>query len=271
MNVHLRELAADQADVVARWQLAAAGWATARIDDWVRRNRWRVVHPGVYSLTQSPLTRRQWWIAATLSAPGTYLAAASAGACWGCRPWDGGFEVVVRAGSGGPKRLGRLLVLRSRTLNGEITEKDGIPITTVERTLIDLAATLPARPIAKATREAIRLKLTTVPSLLDELLKHRGRRGTAALRELAERYKDLPIVRARSDAESLALDLVRPPQLNVRINGEEADLVWPEQRLIVEIDGPQYHLFPDEDARKEAAWRAAGYKVRRVGSEDVFS
>jgi very-short-patch-repair endonuclease len=89
---------------------------------------------------------------------------------------------------------------------------------------------------------------------------------------LAERYAELPLARARSDAESRALELLGPgPQLNVRINAEEADLVWPEQRLILEIDGPQYHLFSDEDARKEAAWRAAGYTVRRVSSDDVFS
>ena len=103
-------------------------------------------------------------------------------------------------------------------------------------------------------------------------MKHPNRRGTRLLREWAHRYKDLPIARARSDAESYALELLGPgPRLNVRIGGEEADLVWPEQRLVVEIDGPQYHLFPDEDARKEAAWRAAGYDVRRLSSDDLFS
>jgi hypothetical protein len=154
----------------------------------------------------------------------------------------------------------------------ETTTHHGIPITTPERTLIDLAAQLDARATAKSLREAIRLKTTTASSLLDALLKHPQRRGTAHLRELAERYKDLPIARARSDAESRALELLGPgPSSNVRIGGEEADIVWPEQRLILEIDGPQYHQFPDEDARKEAAWRAAGYEVRRISSDDVFS
>lgn len=240
------------------------------VGDHAERHRWHVVHPGVYALTQAPLTRRQRWVAATLTAPGTALAAASAGACWGFRPWEGAFEVVVRAGSGGPKRLGSLLVMRTRFV--ETTTHDGTPVTTPERTLIDLAARLPARAIAKATREAIRLRTTTASSLLDALSNHRGRRGTAELRALAQRYADLPIARARSDAESYALEqLGTGPQLNVRIGGEEADLVWPDDRLIVEIDGPQYHLFADEDARKEAAWRAAGYDVRRVSSDDVFS
>jgi hypothetical protein len=265
MNV--RELAAGQADVVAGWQLRRLGWTAKAVERRLERG-WRVVHPGVYALTQAPLTRRQLWMAATLSAPDTALAGGSAGACWGFRPWEGAFEVVVRAGSGGPKRLGSLLVMRSRLM--ETTTHDGIPITTPERTLIDLAAQLDARAIAKATREAIRLKNTTASSLLDALSKHPTRRGTAHLRELAHRYKDLPIARARSDAEAYALERITGFDLNVMVNGHEADLVDHARNLIVEIDGPQFHLFPDEDARKEAAWRAAGYEVRRISSDDVF-
>jgi hypothetical protein len=270
MNVRVGELAAGQADVVARWQLIGPEWSRAAVDDWVKRRGWRVVHPGVYALTQAPLTRRQLWIAATLSAPGTALAGASAGACWGFRPYEGPFEVVVRAGSGGPKRVGALLVTRTRLV--ETTTHDHIPITTPDRTLVDLAAHLPARAIAKSLREAIRLRCTTAPSLLDALSKHPTRRGTAQLRALAERYKNLPIARARSDAESHALELLGPgPSINVRIAGHEADLVDHDRKLIVEIDGPQFHLFPDEDARKEAAWREAGYEVVRVSSDEIFS
>src|SRR3954447_15531699 len=211
----VRELAAAQADIVAGWQLRRLGWTRRMVGDHSERHRWRVVHPGVYALTQAPLTRRQRWMAATLSAPGTALAGASAGACWGFRPWEGAFEVVVRKGSGGPRRIGDLLVMRTNRM--QITRREGMPITTPERTLIDLAAQLDARATAKALREAIRLRTATASSLLAELLKHRGRRGTAGLRALAERYKDLPIARARSDAESLALERLGPgPRLNMR-------------------------------------------------------
>lgn len=54
------------------------------------------------------------------------------------------------------------------------------------------------------------------------------------------------------------------------VAGEEADLVWPERKLIVEIDGPQYHRFADEDARKQTLWEGAGYVVSRVPSDDVY-
>ena len=79
----------------------------------------------------------------------------------------------------------------------------------------------------------------------------------------------------RSEAEGRALELlgdagVDAPQVNVRVAGEEADLVWPERRRIVEIDGGQFHQFPEEDARKEARWRAAGFSIRRFPSGDVY-
>jgi very-short-patch-repair endonuclease len=85
----------------------------------------------------------------------------------------------------------------------------------------------------------------------------------------------LPLHRARSDAEALALTLVheagRPvPQLNVRVAGEEADLVWAAQRLIVELDGPQFHLDATEDRRKQRAWEAADWTVLRLPTEDVY-
>jgi very-short-patch-repair endonuclease len=54
------------------------------------------------------------------------------------------------------------------------------------------------------------------------------------------------------------------------IAGEEADLVWADRRLIIEVDGPQFHRFRDEDERKESVWREAGFTVRRIASDDVY-
>src|SRR5215212_7617166 len=161
MDVHIRALAAEQFDVVARWQLLAAGASRPMVKHRVRDHRWRVVHPGVYALTNAPLTREQRWMAAALSAPGTVLGHASAAACFGFRPFDGGFETVTRPGSGGRRRLGTLLVSRATLLDGDVARHRGIPITTAERTLIDLAAHLDEKALGKAVREALRLKLTT--------------------------------------------------------------------------------------------------------------
>src|SRR4051812_14837251 len=95
-------------------------------------------------------------------------------------------------GNGGPQRLGGPPVCRSNTLDGNVTRHRDIAITTGARTLIDISATLPRRATAKAFREAIRLRATTMRSLLRALEEHRGRRGTAVLRDLAARYHAVP-------------------------------------------------------------------------------
>jgi very-short-patch-repair endonuclease len=61
-----------------------------------------------------------------------------------------------------------------------------------------------------------------------------------------------------------------PGAADVRIAGEEADLTWPERSRIIEIDGPQYHQFAAEDARKQRIWESAGYTVRRIASDLVY-
>src|SRR5438094_10660154 len=121
MDVHLRALAAEQYDLVAGWQLLRAGWTQRMVKHRVQTHGWRLVHRGVYVLNNAPLTRHQLWMAATLTSPNSVLSHASAGACYGLRPWRGSFEVITRPGSSGPKRWGRVLVVRSEALKGDIT------------------------------------------------------------------------------------------------------------------------------------------------------
>lgn len=213
--------------------------------------------------------------AAVLGAPQTFLALASAGDAYGIRPWRLAHEIVVRPGSGGPRMLDGVLVCRSTTLAGHTTTLDGLPITTVERTIIDLGAHVRGRAAEKMIREAVRLKATTMPRLARSLHQERGRRGVAAPRAYVDRYCDLPFARCRSDAESMGLQVLaeagRPiPDVNVVIAGEEADFSWLERRLIIEIDGGQFHLFTEEDERKQAIWEVAGWRVRRLPSDAVF-
>lgn len=272
MDVRLVQMAERQGDLVAGWQLRRVGWTRAMIEQRVFDHGWRVIHPGVYALMRSPLTRRQRWIAAVLSAPGTVLGKDSAGACHGFRSWEADYETVTRPGSGGPRRMGSLLVARSTTLEGQVTRKDGVPVVTAPRALIDLAPHLQTNQLARCFRESIRLKTTTANEISRALA---GQRGTRGLVSLCDRYATIPYHRCRSDAESCALEIlhdagVLAPKVNVRVGGIEADLVWRQWRLIIEIDGGQFHLFADEDARKEATWRAAGYIVRRIPSDDVY-
>lgn len=273
MDVRVEEVARAHGGLVAWHLLVEAGLPDRRATRAVAGLR--EVHDGVFLTGHGPLTDHQRRLAATLTAPRTVLSHASGGAHWGFRPWNGGFEVVTRPGNGGPRRIGDLLVCRSSCLTGQIVRRDGIPVTTPARTIIDLAPHLTDRQRAKAVREAIRLRVMTALELRLTLAGHRGRRGTRGLAELAACLERLPIARTRSDAEARALEVldaagVRAPDLNHHINEEEADLSWPASRRIIEIDGPQFHQDPDEDARKERAWRAAGWAVDRLPSDAVF-
>src|SRR4051812_20408342 len=276
MDPLLKELPRRQADVVAAWQLREAGWTWAKITHQARRNGWRAIHPGVYVLNSAPLRREQLWFAAVLTSPGTVLSKGSAGACFGFHRFERGFEVVTRPGKGGKRRQGRVLVFRSTRLEGDTTRHMGLPITTAARTLVDLAPGLDDKRLGRAFREAIRLKRTTAARVLECVERHPGRPGTPVLASLADRYATIPYARTRSDAEGRALEVlhdagVERPLVNTKVGGEEADLVFAERRVIIEVGGPQFHRFRDEDERKARTWRAAGFEVRRVASGTVYA
>lgn len=259
---------------MAVWQLVAAGWTKDAVEH--RTSGLTRLHDGVFLTSTSPSSQRQRWRAATLTAPGSVLSHTSAGVHRGILRDHDGFDVITRPGKGGRRLTGRLLVYRSRTLDGNTTTHDGIPTTTVARTVVDLAAFLDAKALRKALREALRLKLTTIQDMTTTLASHRGARGTAFLNAAVTQYARLQIERTKSDAEAYAVEYldaagVLPPGVNRHIAGEEADLSWPSHKLIIEIDGPQFHVLKDEDARKTAIWEKAGYTVRRITSDDVFN
>jgi hypothetical protein len=273
MDVRAVALLESQASLVACWQLLGEGITVEAVRHFCGEAR--QVGDGVYMTGHGPMTREQQRWAAVLTAPQTFLAFAGAGDAWGIREWRGTYQTVVRSGSGGPRRFGDVLVCRSTTLAGNTTTLNGLPITTPERTIIDLAASNRGRRAEKMVREAIRLKLTTMPALQRHLHEARGRRGVAGIRAFTDTFGHLPFERCKSDAESMGLQVLaeagRPiPDVNEMIAGEEADFSWPDRRLIIEIDGPQWHLFAEEDARKTAAWEAAGWTVRRLPSDAVF-
>src|SRR3954465_2258694 len=103
----LRLMASEQAGCVASWQLRGAGLSWKTIE--YRTRDLRRLHDGVFVTGDAPITRLQRWWAATLTAPGSVLAFASAGAAHEIRPWEATFEVIVRRGSAGPRRQDGLL------------------------------------------------------------------------------------------------------------------------------------------------------------------
>jgi hypothetical protein len=271
MDAHLK-LAAEQDELFARWQLVKAGWSSDEVHGRARREAWRATHPGVYTRTQGPLTRRQRLRAATLTAPRTYLRSLSAADAYGFHEWTGPYETVVRPGSGGKRRYPGLLVARSRTLEGDVGRLRGLPVVRPERALVEIASVLRTAQLGRGFREACRLKCTTADRIARALS---GQRGTSFLAALCDRYATIPYHRCRSDAESRGLEVlhdagVPPPQVNVGVAGREADFVWRKRRLIVEVMSREFHPFLVDDADKKERWEGAGYTVRYVWANDIY-
>ena len=274
-DVRLFELLERQWNRASFAQIEALGFTRDDVNYRVETGRLRAVHEGVFAGRPLLDDQRGRWMAATLTAPGTCLSHASSATLHGF--WDRWREVetVTRPGNGGPRRIDGLFVYRSVTLAGNTMKVDGIPTTTPERAIIEMAPYVDDGGLARAVREALRVKKSTRERLLRAVDDHFRRRGTRRVLRTLASYAGLPVNRARSGAEVRALMVLRDagrlvPLLNERVAGEEADLSWPAEQLIIEIDGGPFHKDVGEDARKEAVWRAAGWCVLRVPSEVVY-
>jgi very-short-patch-repair endonuclease len=274
-DVRVAEFAGRQFNRVSRAQLNALGLTNDAIAHRVGTGRYVIVEEGVFAI--APVLEHDPWgrfMGAVLTDPGSFLGLTSAAAAFGF--WDRrrDFETVIRPGNGGPRRHGGVVVYRGLLPEGDCTELRGIPITSVPRTLLDLAARVDRRALGRALRQALLLRVTSTEVVFDRAIAARGRRGSRRLLLSISRYLDLPAERARSWSELRAVELLREhgyplPELNRRIAGEEADLSWAEYRQIVEIDGGPFHEDRGEDARKETCWRGDGWTVRRAPSEWV--
>jgi hypothetical protein len=274
-DVRLVELLEKQWNRVSLAQMEALGYRRRDVHERVLAGWLRPVHQGVFAGRPFFDDQRGTWMGATLTAPETYLSHASSAALHGF--WDRRRprETVTRRGSGGPRRMDGLFVYRSLTLAGNTMTVDGILTTTPERAIIEMAPYVDGRGVARAVREALRIEKTTSERLLRAIDAHFARRGTRRVARAVAQYAGLPVSRARSGAEIRALMVLRDggrslPRLNHRIGGAEADLSWPKDQLIVEIDGGPFHQDIGEGRRKEALWRAAGWHVRRIPSDDVY-
>ena len=149
-DVAVAELARRQHGTVARAQMLALGMGAGAIKHRLACGRLHEVHRGVYAVGHSVLSMRGRWMAAVLAAgPGAVLSHRSAAALWGIR---NGTAIEVTT----PHRVRRPGIrARGATLPpDEITTRAGIPVTTVARTLLDLAAVLARHDVESAFHEA---------------------------------------------------------------------------------------------------------------------
>ena len=147
--------------------------------------------------------------------------------------------------------------------------RDGIPVTSLPRTLLDLAELLPRTGLERAWEQAERLRLLDVRAV-ERLLARSNGRARRALRELVEEALEPPPT--RSDFERDYLDLCKRtgiprPAVNAIVEGYEVDMAWMRQKLIVELDSYTHHHTRgafERDRERDAVLQLAGYRIVRI-------
>jgi very-short-patch-repair endonuclease len=280
IDARIAELAEGQHGVVARRQVEGLGLGRRGIALRLKSGRLHRLHPGIYSVGHRVLSSEGRWMAAVLFCwPGAVLSHRSAAALWKIRA-GGGSRIHVTSPS---KSRSHAPIRRHFSVLpvDEVTERDGIPVTTVPRTIFDLAGTEPPHVVEAALRQSEYLRLHDRLSLPHLLERYPGRKGSKAIRQcLARRHETTG--RSRSRLEEVFLPfldqrrLPRPQQLNawIEVGGRrfEVDCFWPEIKAIVELDGFAAHGTRTafrEDRTRDRRLRVAGYGVTRIAPEQL--
>jgi very-short-patch-repair endonuclease len=257
-------------------ELLACGLTRKEVRGRVERGQLHRIHRSVYAVGHPGLTREGLWLAAVKACgAGALLCRYAAGMHYGFLPFEDHWPQVVANG--------RRSIVGVRTFRtGDLQQLDrwrhrGIPITTVERTLLDLAATMPDKGLRRAMSRAQSLRLTS-PRQLAAILDRTGARP--GRKRYARVLAGAPPA-TRSELEDRVHDLIlaggfAAPDVNVplRIAGRRVipDFRWPALRLVVEADGLDWHDNPQaraDDAERQALLEAVGERVVRVTWEQA--
>lgn len=233
----------------------------------VRSGRLHRVHRGVYVPGRRRLSRRGVWMAAVLACgDGAVLSHRSAAALWGMAPRGGTRVDVTVPGRGGRGQRDGLKVHRARLAHDVITSRDGIPVTTPMRTLVDLADTLDEDRLHRAVTQAEIVRLLDVEAIRTCLA---GRRGAGKLLRILTQLEEPAMI--RSDLERRFRRLctsahIPQPEVNALVAGDEVDFLWRRAKLVVEADGRETHLTRaafETDRARDARLTVLGFRVVR--------
>lgn len=271
-------LAAEQHGVVARRQLLNAGLTPSMLQVRLERGRLLVLHRGVYAVGHQRLRREGHWLAAVLAAgPGALLSHREAAALHGLRPAERSTTDVTVAAR---RRVPGVRVHRVERLDPDDGTNVGrIPVTTVARTLVDLACVVPLGALGKAVEEAERSNRLDVRAIEAVLKRTRTRngRGHERMRQVLAAAVRTGTTMTRSVLEDRFLALLDAhgwprPSANAWAERMEIDAVWPAARLAVELDGWDTHKTRDafqRDRTRSNDLQAAGWTILRFTHADV--
>jgi hypothetical protein len=209
-------LAAAQHGVVTTAQLVAAGFSRQAISKLVAAGWLHPHYRGVDAVGHPGLSAKGRRMAAVLACgPSALLSHSDAAALWGMlKPRTGWVHVTVPTAGGRRKRRG-IHLHRCPSLPGSATtRKDRIPLTTPTRTLADLKRVVSPGLHRRATRQAEFLGLDLGEIVTDHTRSETERR----MLRICSQHR------------------IPPPQVNVPIGPHAVDLIWPDHRLVVEID-----------------------------------
>lgn len=272
----LAKLASMQHGVVGTWQLLLIGYTRHQITLDVASGRLHRLHRGVYAVGHTRLTRKARWMAAVLACgPNAVLSHRAAAALHSLRPAPHG-DVDVTVCGGNRSRKG-IEVHNVRTLHAaDTTMIDGIPVTSLERTLLDYAEVSGeqwTRLAIEAAQRQDRLDLKPYQAMLD---RNPGRHGRAALMKAMGQVGDeAPWTQSEPERQLLAALRargVREPSTNVVVEGELVDFHWRAERLVVEVDGEHWHKTPaarESDRRRDVKLQLGGQTVARFGDRRI--
>jgi very-short-patch-repair endonuclease len=264
-DARVMAIARRQHGVVTAQQLAAAGLVPKAIARRVAQGRLKRLHRGVYLVASLPAQLTAEMAATLACGDNAVLSHHSAAALWGIRPRQPGAIHVTVPGER-PRARNGIRTHRARKLDR--TTRHRIPTTTPARTLLDLAPLLLQAQFDRSLEEAQVQRLVTPHAL--EVAIVGGHRGAGRLQRALQRLTEPALT--RSEAEARLLALIREaelpqPRTNTRVLGYEVDLLWPSQRLIVEVDGYAFHSSRqafERDRLRDARLHAAGYTVIRI-------
>lgn len=207
---------------------------------------------------------------------GAVLSHRTAAAHWKIRESSGAIEITVPRTS--PQNRGSIHRHFAALPADERTVLDGVPVTSVTRTIFDLAAVAEPHSVEAALREAEYLQLRSRLSLPTLLARYPRHRGARKVRAALDRRRDDPGGRVRSPLEELFLPFldrnsIPRPHINAPIQAGdkryEVDCLWYPQSLIVELDGFESHRSRtsfESDRERDRRLTSLGYRVTRVTS-----
>ena len=269
-------IAAGQHGVITRAQCRRAGLTAHAIAHRRGSGRWVDLHRGVYAISGTPLTAHQRIIAAVFSL-GPRAVASATTAAWLHEVIDEPpSSVHVSLPPGQHRRARRGLVITEAPLRrADIQRVCNIPVTRIDRTIVDIAGVIPIARLEAALDAALVRRMTTVSKLRtyvhERHLAHR--RGARALRELLDdRATGVP----ESELERAFLRRVRASGLPMpirqhRIGERRIDFAFLAQRIAIELDGLRHHTASAfrRDRRRQNELVLLGWTPLRFTWDDV--